>query len=69
VAHEGTGIGLCAGAWLAGRRPAALIENFGLFASTYQLLRGHMSFGLPTLIITEFRGDTGDQESSPRAAR
>jgi sulfopyruvate decarboxylase TPP-binding subunit len=62
VAHEGTGIGLCAGAWLAGRRPAALIENFGLFASAYHLLRGHISFGLPTLIVTEYRGDTGDQE-------
>ena len=62
VAHEGTGIWLCAGAWLAGRRPVALIENFGLFASAYHLLRGHMSFGLPTLIVTEFRGDTGDQE-------
>jgi sulfopyruvate decarboxylase TPP-binding subunit len=62
VAHEGTGIGVCAGAWLGGRRPAALIENFGLFASAYHLLRGHMSFGLPTLIVTEYRGDTGDQE-------
>lgn len=62
VPHEGTGLGLCAGAWLAGRRPAALIENFGLFASVYHLLRGHMSYGIPTLILTEFRGDTGDQE-------
>ena len=62
VPHEGGGLGLCAGAWLAGRRPAALIENFGLFASVYHLLRGHMSYGIPTLIVTEFRGDTGDQE-------
>jgi sulfopyruvate decarboxylase TPP-binding subunit len=62
VPHEGTGLGMCAGAWLAGRRPAALIENFGLFASVYHLLRGHMSYGIPTLMITEFRGDTGDQE-------
>ncbi|MDB5654715.1 MAG: hypothetical protein JWQ94_2328 [Tardiphaga sp.] len=62
VPHEGGGLGLCAGAWLGGRRPAALIENFGLFASVYQLLRGHMSYGIPTLILTEFRGDTGDQE-------
>jgi sulfopyruvate decarboxylase TPP-binding subunit len=62
VPHEGTGIGLCAGAWLAGRRPAALIENFGLFASVYHLLRGHLSYGIPTLMLTEFRGDTGDQE-------
>jgi len=62
VPHEGTGLGLCAGAWLAGRRPSALIENFGLFAGVYHLLRGHMSYGIPTLIVTEFRGDTGDQE-------
>ncbi len=62
VAHEGTALGLCAGAWLGGRQPAALIENFGLFAATYQLLRGHLSYGIPTLIVTEYRGDTGDQE-------
>lgn len=62
VAHEGTGLGICAGAWLGGMRPAALIENFGLFASAYHLLRGHLSYGIPTLIVTEYRGDTGDQE-------
>jgi sulfopyruvate decarboxylase TPP-binding subunit len=62
VANEGTGLGLCAGAWLGGRRPAAVIENFGIFAATYQLLRGHYSYGIPTLLIGEYRGDTGDQE-------
>src|SRR5262249_33141258 len=35
VAHEGTALGLCAGAWLGGRRPAALMENFGFFAGIY----------------------------------
>jgi sulfopyruvate decarboxylase TPP-binding subunit len=62
VAHEGTGLGLCAGAWLGGKRSAALIENFGLFACAYHLLRGHYSYGIPTLIVLEFRGDAGDQE-------
>jgi sulfopyruvate decarboxylase TPP-binding subunit len=62
VANEGTGLAVCAGAWLGGKRPAALIENFGLFASAYQLLRGHLSYGIPTLLLTEYRGDTGDQE-------
>lgn len=62
VAHEGTGFGICAGAWLGGKRPAALVENFGLFASGYHLLRGHCSYGIPTLIVTEYRGDSGDQE-------
>jgi sulfopyruvate decarboxylase TPP-binding subunit len=62
VAHEGTGLGLCAGAWLGGRRPAALIENFGLFAGAYHLLRGQQSYGIPTLIVAEYRGDAGDTE-------
>lgn len=62
VAHEGTGLGLCAGAWLGGKRPVALLENFGVFASVYHLLRGHYSFGIPTLIVTEYRGDAGDQD-------
>jgi sulfopyruvate decarboxylase TPP-binding subunit len=62
VAHEGTGLGLCAGAWLGGKRPAVLMENFGLFAGIYHLLRGHYSYGIPVLMVLEFRGDGGDQE-------
>ena len=62
VAHEGTGLGLCAGAWLGGKRSAALIENFGFFAGAYHLLRGHYSYGIPTLIVLGYRGDAGDQE-------
>lgn len=62
VANEGTGMGLCAGAWLGGRRPAALVENFGFFASAYQLLRGQHTFGIPTLLLMEYRGDAGDRE-------
>ena len=56
-------MGLCAGAWLGGGTgQAALIENFGLFASAYHLLRGQASYGIPTLIVAEYRGDAGDQE-------
>ncbi len=62
VANEGTGIGICAGAWLGGKTPAAVIENFGLYAATYQLMRGHYTFGIPTLLVTEYRGDAGETE-------
>ena len=62
VAHEGTGLGLCAGAWLGGKRPAALFENLGMMAGAYHLLRGHATFGIPTLLVLEYRGDAGDQE-------
>ncbi len=62
VAHEGTGLGICAGAWLGGMKPAALMENLGVFAGAYHLLRGHWTFGIPTLIVAEWRGDWGEQE-------
>ena len=62
VANEGTGIGICAGAWLGGKIPAAVIENFGVYAATYQLMRGHYTFGIPTLLMTEYRGDAGETE-------
>lgn len=62
VANEGTGIAICAGAWLGGKIPAALIENFGLYAAVYQLMRGHYTFGIPTLLVVEHRGDAGETE-------
>ena len=62
VANEGTGIGICAGAWLGGKTPAAVVENFGLYAATYQLMRGHYTFGIPTLLVSEYRGDAGETE-------
>ena len=62
VANEGTGIGICAGAWLGGKIPAAVIENFGLYAATYQLMRGQSTFAIPTLLVTEYRGDAGETE-------
>ena len=62
VANEGTGVGICAGAWLGGLTPAAIMENLGLYASTYQLMRGHYTFGIPLLLISEYRGDAGETE-------
>ena len=62
VANEGTGVGICAGAWLGGMTPAAIMENLGLYASTYQLMRGHYTFGIPLLLISEYRGDAGETE-------
>ncbi len=62
VANEGTGVGLCAGAWLGGKRPAAIMENLGLYVSMNALLRGNITFGIPTLLLLEYRGDAGDQE-------
>ena len=62
VSNEGTGFAICAGAWLGGKKPAALVENFGLFAGSYHLMRGQYHFGIPLLIVAEYRGDAGDTE-------
>ena len=67
VAHEGTGFGLCLGAWLGGLKPVVLVENFGFFAGAYQLMRGHYHYGVPLLVVSEYRGDAGDTEFYSKA--
>lgn len=37
-----------------------LLENSGLLVATYALTRFHLTFGVPTLILTSYRGDLGD---------
>ena len=47
---------------MGGKRPAALMENLGLYVSMNALLRGNVTFGIPTLLLLEYRGDAGEQE-------
>ena len=37
-----------------------LLENSGLLVATYALARFHVTFGVPTLILTSYRGEIGD---------
>lgn len=61
VANEKDGIGICAGAWLGGKKPAFLTLNEGLLLATYPLLSTIYNFGgFPLLIIVDHRGDFGD---------
>ena len=62
VANEGEGAAVCAGAWLGGRLPVLLIETSGILVATYALMRCHATFGIPTLLISTYRGDLGEQE-------
>ncbi len=65
VANEEDGIGICAGAWLAGKKPAFMGLNGGLVVATYALLSTIYQFGgFPLLIIVDHGGDFGDP--SPR---
>jgi len=61
VANEGDGVGICMGAWLAGRRPVLLMENTGFALACYALLRGPVAFGVPMLLLIAHRGGFHDQ--------
>jgi len=61
VAHEGDAIGICAGAAMAGKRPAILMQNCGLMMATYALLDTLYWFGgFPFLMVMDHRGAFGD---------
>ena len=62
VTNEGEGCSICAGAWLAGKMPAIILETSGILLSTYALMRCHATFGIPTLMLSTYRGGLGDQE-------
>lgn len=61
VANERDAIGICAGAWLGGKKPAFIGLNEGLVLATYPLLSTIYNFGgFPLLIVLDHRGDFGD---------
>ena len=60
VSNEAIGVGVCAGAWLSGRRPALLVPTSGLLVAAWPLTSLCMAWGLPLLLLIPFRGDIGD---------
>jgi sulfopyruvate decarboxylase subunit alpha len=60
VTNEGEGAGICAGAWMGGRKPLLLMENSGLRVASETLARLGISFGVPVLMLMSYRGELGD---------
>jgi sulfopyruvate decarboxylase subunit alpha len=60
VTREEEGVGLCAGAWMAGRRPALLMQNSGLGNSINALASLDLLYGIPLLMIISHRGGVGE---------
>lgn len=58
--NEGEGVAICGGAWMAGLRPALVMENSGLSMTTYQVIRLNAAFEVPLLMVLDYRGDLGD---------
>ncbi|PWT89135.1 MAG: sulfopyruvate decarboxylase [Proteobacteria bacterium] len=58
--NEGEGVAICGGAWMAGKRPALIMENSGLSMIAYQVIRLNAAFEVPLLLVLDYRGDLGD---------
>lgn len=60
VTREEEGVGLCAGAWMGGKRSALLMQNSGLGNSINALASLDFLYGIPLLIIISHRGCDGE---------
>ncbi|NTV77146.1 MAG: sulfopyruvate decarboxylase subunit alpha [Methanothrix sp.] len=60
VTREEEGVGICAGAWLGGRRPALLMQNSGLGNCINALASLDMLYGIALLMIISHRGGRGE---------
>jgi len=57
--REDVAVGMAAGAWFAGRRPAVLMQNSGLGTSLNALASLALMYGLPSLLLVTWRGHRG----------
>jgi sulfopyruvate decarboxylase subunit alpha len=62
VTNEGEGVAICGGAWLSGKMPVIVLETSGILVSTYALMRCQVTFGIPILLLSTYRGGLGDRE-------
>jgi len=60
VTREEEGVGICAGAWMGGRRAALLMQNSGLGNSINALASLDILYSIPLLMIISHRGCRGE---------
>ena len=60
VSNEAIGVGVCAGAWLGGKKPAMLIPTAGIMAAAFPLTTLNMQKNIPVLMLVPYRGSLGD---------
>ena len=61
LCREEEGIGICAGAYLAGRKTAIIMQNAGFLNSCNALTTTSLQFQIPTLMLIYYAGDIGDR--------
>ncbi len=57
--NEGEAVAIAAGAWLAGRNTISMFQNSGLGNAVNPLTSLNTPFGIPSLLITTWRGEPG----------
>jgi len=61
LCREEEGIGICAGAYLAGKTPAIIMQNAGFLNSCNALTTTSLQFQIPLLMLIYYAGDRGDR--------
>jgi sulfopyruvate decarboxylase subunit alpha len=61
LCREEEGIGICAGAYLAGKKTALIMQNAGFLNSCNALTTTSLQFQIPALLLLYYAGDIGDR--------
>jgi sulfopyruvate decarboxylase subunit alpha len=61
LCREEEGIGICAGAYLAGKHTSLIMQNAGFLNSCNALTTTSMQFQIPALLLIYYAGDIGDR--------
>ncbi len=61
LCREEEGVGICAGAYLTGKKAALLMQNAGLLNSCNGLTTTCFQFEIPILLLIYYAGDIGDR--------
>jgi sulfopyruvate decarboxylase subunit alpha len=61
LCREEEGIGICAGAYLTGKKTAIIMQNGGLLNSCNGLTTTCLQFEIPILLLVYYAGDIGDR--------
>ena len=61
LCREEEGIGICAGAYLAGKKTALIMQNAGFLNSCNALTTTSMQLQIPALLLIYYAGDIGDR--------
>jgi len=61
ITREEEGVGICAGAYLAGKRTCMILQNSGLGNSINALASLNKTFNIPLLLLVSHRGTDDEQ--------